>query len=70
MEPIICTDENIHNLVKEYIDNKTTLGINNWDVSAVTNMEDLFSACYEFNQSLNGWNVSNVTNMSGMFMNH
>ena len=52
MEPIICTDENIHNLVKEYIDKKTTSGINEWNVSAVTNMADLFSECSEINQSL------------------
>ena len=40
--------------------------INNWNVSNVTAMNNMFS-CPGFNQPLNNWNVSNVTNMSGMF---
>ncbi|HEC1779848.1 TPA: BspA family leucine-rich repeat surface protein, partial [Campylobacter lari] len=42
-------------------------GIEEWDVSNVTNMSDMFYCCTNFNQSLEGWNVSNVTNMSNMF---
>ena len=43
--------------------------INNWDVSAVTDMSDLFDqdGIRDFNQNISGWDVSNVTNMSGMF---
>ena len=41
--------------------------ISNWDVSKVTNMEDMFRNASSFNQPLNNWNVSNVTNMYGMF---
>jgi len=54
--------------------------IGQWDVSNVTNMENLFEGYtsteneeYEhiffenFNQPLNDWDVSNVTNMSSMF---
>ena len=50
--------------------------INDWDVSRVTDMSNMFDASwhyehnemlYAFNQPLDRWNVSNVTNMSGMF---
>ena len=37
--------------------------INNWDVSNVTNMTQMFKYAESFNQSLNKWNVSNVENM-------
>ena len=40
--------------------------INNWDVSTVTNMKEMFFLS-NFNQPLNNWDVSNVTNMKGMF---
>ena len=51
--------------------------INDWDVSAVTDMSLMFANFDEaeegvknpFNQPLNNWNVSNVTNMAGMFFN-
>ena len=41
--------------------------INDWDVSHITNMSNMFATATEFNQPLNNWDVSNVTNMSGMF---
>ncbi|WP_086253431.1 DarT ssDNA thymidine ADP-ribosyltransferase family protein [Campylobacter sp. P091] len=42
-------------------------GIDNWDVSSVTNMHMMFYGCENFNQPLNNWDVSSVTDMSGMF---
>ena len=42
-------------------------GINNWDVSSVTNMKYLFSGADLFNSPLDNWDVSNVTAMNGMF---
>ena len=42
--------------------------ISKWDVSRVTNMEDMFRDS-DFNGDISGWDVSHVTNMSGMFMN-
>ena len=42
-------------------------GIENWDVSSVTNMSDMFAGCKNFNQPLNSWDVSSVTDMSYMF---
>jgi surface protein len=41
--------------------------IGNWDVSSVTNMDDMFSYAYTFNQPIGDWDVSSVTDMSGMF---
>jgi surface protein len=41
--------------------------IGSWDVSNVTNMDNMFSNSIEFNQPIGSWNVSNVTNMRGMF---
>ena len=43
--------------------------ISNWDVSNVTNMENMFEleGAVSFNQPLNKWNVSSVTDMSRMF---
>jgi surface protein len=37
-----------------------------WDVSAITDMSDLFSGT-SFNQNIESWDVSNVTDMSCMF---
>lgn len=42
-------------------------GMQNWNVSGVTNMSGMFQGAVNFNQNLNNWNTSNVTNMSSMF---
>jgi surface protein len=70
----VITDGNIHNLVRDYINNIYLLPlwlygipIGNWDVSRVTNMEHLFRNYGNFNEPLNNWNVSRVTNMNDMF---
>ena len=41
--------------------------LNKWDVSNVTDMEEMFEDA-PFNQPLNNWNVSNVRYMNFMFM--
>lgn len=41
--------------------------INDWDVSNVTDLSNLFEQVLGFNQSLSNWDVSNVTDMSFMF---
>ena len=38
-----------------------------WDVSAFTDMRNLFYDADEFNQDLSKWDVSAVTNMAHMF---
>lgn len=40
---------------------------NEWDVSNVTNMREMFFDAKNFNQPLNNWNVSKVSNMLYMF---
>ena len=41
--------------------------MNNWDVSGVATMSDLFAGNAIFNQDIGNWNVGNVTAMNGMF---
>ena len=41
--------------------------INDWDVSLVTDMSELFMNKTTFNDNINNWDVSNVTDMSNMF---
>ena len=40
---------------------------NNWDVSSVTNMAQMFQGASSFNQNIGSWNVSSVTSMFYMF---
>ncbi len=42
---------------------------NNWDVSNVVNMTNMFHTCSSFNQDIGDWNTSNVAIMTGMFVN-
>ena len=41
--------------------------IEDWDVSNVKNMKEMFMDSSSFNQPLNNWNVSNVRDMKEMF---
>lgn len=41
--------------------------INQWNVSQVTSMANMFAGAYKFNSPIGDWDVSNVTNMSFMF---
>ena len=48
----------------------TNIDISDWDVSNVTNMENMFFDCHEFNCNLSKWDVSNnTTDMGAMFRN-
>ena len=47
--------------------NNGDAGINNWDVSGVTDMRYMFYDTDAFNQPINNWVVSNVANMAFMF---
>ena len=69
----VITDPNIRDLVEQYIngsddfpENLVDIPIGDWDVSRVTNMEELFRDA-DFNEPIGNWNVSNVTNMKNMF---
>ena len=46
---------------------KHIIGLEDWDVSKVTNMKEMFSGCIHFNSDLSKWNVSNVTYMGDVF---
>ncbi len=41
--------------------------LNDWDVSNVEYMDNMFNGAESFNQPLNNWDVSKVKNMYGMF---
>ena len=41
--------------------------IGSWDVSNVTNIQQMFFNASAFNQDISSWNVANVTNMFEMF---
>ena len=71
------TKEELRKAIEEYCENDDQKygNINDWDVSLITDMSNLFFCCFEncnkkihhFNQPINNWNVSNVTNMNSMF---
>lgn len=72
--PTVITNENIRDFVRKYDKGKKNelpedlrdIAINDWDVSNVTNMDNLFQLT-SINEPLNNWNVSNVTTMNSMF---
>ena len=45
------------------------IDISEWDVSNVTEMDEMFRDCEEFDCDLATWNVSKVESMYGMFLN-
>ena len=42
-------------------------GIQDWDVSNITDMSELFNNIEDFNDDISNWDVSNVTDMDQMF---
>ena len=44
----------------------SNIDISRWDVSNVTNMENMFFNCTKFDCDLSNWDVSNVKNMRRM----
>jgi len=51
------------------LDKKRMKHINKWNVSQVTEMDNLFRNTPEFNSDISVWNTKRVTNMSYMFAN-
>ena len=45
-----------------------SIKIGNWDVSVVTDMNNMFFRAISFNQEISNWDVSNVIDMSFMFV--
>ena len=48
--------------------NGTGQPLNNWNVSNVEDMNNMFNGASSFNQPLDNWDVSNVRNMTEMFL--
>jgi len=66
MEPI--TNNNIKRILRDYFYEPSEFPpINEWDVSNVTDMTELFMNNRDFNENINDWNVSNVTSMQSLF---
>jgi len=69
----IIKDSNIKGIISNYFGSEKAQmiqiygPISNWNVSRVTNMDNLFKGQTTFNDPLASWNVSIVTNMSYMF---
>ena len=62
---IKCND--FSNIFKGYVIVKHIIGLENWDVSNVKNMNHMFLGCKNFNADLSKWDVSGVGDMDGMF---
>ena len=62
---IRCND--FSDIFKYFYKVKHIIGLEDWDVSEVTNMNGMFSDCRNFNSDLSKWNVSSVENMACMF---
>ena len=62
-----CDD--FSSLFQGYRNVKYIIGLEDWDVSEVTNMKEMFRDCDNFNADLSKWNVSSVKDMRYMFYN-
>ena len=62
---IKCDD--FSNLFSRFEEVKHIIGLEDWDVSEVTNMRGMFEDCGNFNSDLSKWNVSSVKDMRSMF---
>ena len=62
---IKCDD--FSSIFKGYENVKHIIGLEDWDVSNVKNMEGMFQGCINFNSDLSKWNVSKVKSMKYMF---
>ncbi len=70
----LINNDNIHQAVDEWIADSVSAEANyghisNWDVSNVTNMNNLFQGAVNFNSDISLWDVSSVINMYLIFNN-
>ena len=62
---IICDD--FSSIFRDFYKVKYIIGLEDWDVSNVENMGNMFDGCKNFNCDLSKWDVSKVTDMYCMF---
>lgn len=70
--PVPITQENIHNAVREWLDDRDVAcsiygPIDAWNTTSVTNMTKLFVGSGDFQGNIANWDVSNVVTMERMF---
>ena len=65
LKNFICDDFSA--IFSEFYKVKHIIGLEDWDVSKVTNMEEMFNGCEKFNADLSKWDVSSVEDMNSMF---
>ena len=66
--PVITNKSELASAITSFLTgNSGYLPMNDWDVSKVTDMSELFGDNQYFNEPIWKWNTSEVTNMSAMF---
>lgn len=66
-KPDLSAVTDLNNMFKNCAALVYNTSINDWNVSHITNMNNMFSQATKFNQPLNNWVVSSVTHMITMF---
>jgi surface protein len=56
-----------YSAVAHNFNNGGSPSINNWNMSGITSLYDMFNGCTNFNQPIGSWNISNVTTTNRTF---
>ena len=67
--PTIHDKTSLGEAIESFLDNNTNayVSMNDWDVSGVSDMSELFKGNTTFNEDIGDWDTSSVTNMNSMF---
>ena len=66
-KPDLTAVNDLSNMFKNCVALVYNTSIGDWDVSHITNMNNMFNYAKSFNQPINNWVVSSVTDMRAMF---